>query len=361
VLVAVGTPVRQDGSFDDRQLVAVGSALSAHLRPGQLVVLKSTVPPGSTRGLLRPLLERSGLVAGVDFGLAFCPERLAEGTAMAELRTLPIVVGGLDAETAAVAAAFWSRGLGVETVPMDTLEAAEITKLADNWWIDLNIALGNELAKFCDLFGVDVLDVIGAANAIPKGASTVNILRPSVGVGGSCLTKDPWMVWRAARERGLDIRTAPTAREVNAGMPAWTARIVREELAAAGKDVAGATVAVLGLAFKNDTGDLRETPTVGVVEELVADGADVRLHDPLADKLAVKELFGIKPLPSIEEAVRDADVVAVLALHREFGDVDLAALPVARGCRLVDGRAYFDRERIATLRAQGFGYRGIGR
>ena len=111
-------------------------------------------------------------------------------------------------------------------MPQDCLEAAEIVKLADNWWIDLNIALANELAKYCALFGVDVLDVITAANSIPKGNGYVNILLPSVGVGGSCLTKDPWMVWQSAKRRGLDILTAPAGREVNDDMPNYTAQLI---------------------------------------------------------------------------------------------------------------------------------------
>ncbi|MBN3933101.1 nucleotide sugar dehydrogenase [Streptomyces verrucosisporus] len=361
VLITVGTPVRDDGSLDDGQLRGAVKELSGHLRPGQLVVLKSTVPPGTTRGLLVPLLEASGLVAGKDFGLAFTPERLAEGTALRELRTFPIVVGGLTPDCAAAAAGLWRRALGVETLPMDTLEAAEIVKLADNWWIDLNIAMANELAKLCALYGADVLDVIAAANTIPKGSGNVNILLPSAGVGGSCLTKDPWMVWRAAGDHDVRIQTAAAGRRVNAGMPEYTAQLITDELALLGKAPAASTVAVLGLAFKNDTGDLRATPARGVVEALAARGVTVRLHDPLVDREAAARLFGAEPKESLREAVRGADCVAVLALHRGFGDIDFAALPVARPCLLLDGRAYYPKEKIAELRAAGYVYRGIGR
>ncbi|MER7763279.1 nucleotide sugar dehydrogenase [Streptomyces sp. NPDC097619] len=361
VLITVGTPVRDDGSLADAQLRGAARDLAPHLRAGQLVVLKSTVPPGTTRDLLRPLLEAGGLVAGEDFGLAFSPERLAEGTALRELRTFPIVTGGLTADCAESAAGLWREALGVEVLPMDTLEAAEIVKLADNWWIDLNIALSNELAKLCGVYGADVLDVIAAANTIPKGTGNVNILLPSVGVGGSCLTKDPWMVWRTAREHGLRFQTAPAGRQVNAGMPGYTASLVLAELAAQGKDPAESVVAVLGLAFKNDTGDLRATPVAGVVEALRAAGVTVRLHDPLVDAGAAAGLFGQLPEPSVEEAVRGADAVAVLALHRDFRGIDFAALPVASGCVLLDGRAYYPKEKIAELRAAGYVYRGIGR
>lgn len=361
VLITVGTPVREDGSLADEQLRGACAELSGHIRPGQLLVLKSTVPPGTTRGLVLPLLQGGGLVGGVDFGLAFTPERLAEGSALAELRSLPIVVGGLDDDSTQDTAEFWRSSLGVEVILMDTPEAAEIVKLADNWWIDLNIALGNELAKFSALFGVDVLDVITAANSIPKGKGNVNILLPSVGVGGACLTKDPWMVWHSARERGLEILTAPAGRQVNAGMPEYTARLAVDELTKLGKDPATSKVAVLGLAFKNNTGDLRATPTVEAVAALAGACAEVSIYDPLVDPDEARKLFGRAQAASLHDAVAGADCIAVLALHREFEDLDFAALQVAPGCLILDGRAYYSRETIASLRALGYHYRGVGR
>lgn len=361
VLVTVGTPVREDGSLADEQLTGACLELSNHIREGQLVVLKSTVPPGTTRGVVLPLLQRGGLVGGEHFGLAFTPERLAEGTALAELRSFPIVAGGLDDDSAQDAADFWRAALDVEVIPLDTLEAAEIVKLADNWWIDLNIALGNELAKFSALYGVDALDVIRAANSIPKGNGNVNILLPSVGVGGSCLTKDPWMVWYSARERGLEILTAPAGREVNAGMPEYTAQLAVDQMTKLGKDPAKAKVAVLGLAFKNNTGDLRATPTLGAVEALESACGEVTIYDPLVDVEEAEELFGKKQAPSLREAVHGADCIAILALHRDFAEIEFADLPVADDCLVLDGRAYYSREKIAELRSLGYHYRGVGR
>lgn len=361
VLITVGTPVLEDGSLSDGQLSSACLSLSEHIRPGQLLILKSTVPPGTTRTLVKSLLERSGLVGGVDFQLAFAPERLAEGAALAELRTFPIVVGGLDEASTQAAVDFLGAALGVPIMPQDSLEAAEIVKLADNWWIDLNIALANELAKFCDLFDVDVLDVISAANSIPKGNGRINILLPSIGVGGSCLTKDPWMVWQSAKKRGLEILTAPAGRQVNATMPDYTVQAILEGLTTQGLDPAASTIAVLGLAFKNNTGDLRATPTYGVVTALAKAAAEVRIYDPLVDPVHATELFGIQPTASLEEAVQDADCVAILAFHRDFEDVDLAALPVSAHCLIVDGRAYLSKQRITELRESGLAYRGIGR
>jgi nucleotide sugar dehydrogenase len=361
VLITVGTPVLDDGSLADAQLRGACLEVSKHLREGQLVVLKSTVPPGTTRSVVLPLLEQSGLTAGADFGLAFTPERLAEGTAMKEVQTLPIVAGGLDEVSTQAVTRFWSRTLGVEVIPLDSMEAAEVVKLANNWWIDLNIALANELAKFCALYGVDVLDVVRAANTITKGNGRVNILLPSVGVGGSCLTKDPWMVWSAARRKGVEIRTAAAGRDVNAAMPEYTAQLAVNTLTGLGKDPSRAKVAVHGHAFKNNTGDLRSTPTLGVIEALRRIGADVRIHDPLVDPGLAEKMFGFALTENLDDAVRDADCIAVLALHRDFEDIDFATLPVGDSCLVLDGRAYYAKEKIKTLRDLGYVYQGIGR
>ena len=358
VVIAVGTPVQPDGRMADDQLVSACDALAPHLRADQLVILKSTVPPGTTRTTVAPRLG-ADRPAGPD--IAFTPERLSEGRALAELRTLPLVVGGLTPRSTARAASFWRRVLDVEIVEMPSPETAEIVKLADNWWIDHNIALANELAGLCDVFGVDVLEVIDAANAIPKGAGRVNILLPSVGVGGSCLTKDPWMTWRVAADHGLDLASVPAARGINDAMPGRVAATILEELAALGKEPADVVVAVLGLAFKNDTGDLRATPTRGVVEALRDAGATVRLHDPLVDPDEARDVFGADLVGDATDAAREADCVAVLARHRVFDDLDLAALPVAPKCVLLDGRAYYPRDVITHLSDVGYVYRGVGR
>ncbi|MFC9975277.1 nucleotide sugar dehydrogenase [Spirillospora sp. NPDC127200] len=363
VIITVGTPVGPGGVLIEGQLEALCTELAGHLRPGQLVLLKSTVPPGAARRLVVPLLERCGLQGGTDFGFAFCPERLSEGSALRELRAIPIVVGGWNAESTEAAASFWRQAFGAEVIVCTSMEVAEITKLADNWWIDLNIAMANELARVCAVFDADVLEVIKAANTVPKGGGRVNILLPSVGVGGSCLTKDPWMVWRAARDHGVELRTVTAAREINDAMPRYTFDLIVDGLRKLGKDPASATVAVLGLAYKNDTGDLRDTPVRTVVEALRSAGVRVAAYDPLVDPDRAERELGVRPAGTLEAAVRGADCLAVLAKHREFADIDFAGLrPGLRmPCLVLDGRAYYPQETIARLRGLGFAYRGIGR
>lgn len=362
VIIAVGTPV-QDTRLVDHYLRAACTELAGRLRRGQLVILKSTVPPGVSRKVVAPLLESGGLTVGEDFGLAFCPERLSEGRALHELRTFPIAVGGWCPDSAAAAAAFWRRTIGTEIIHCTSMESAEMVKLANNWWIDHNIAMANELAKLCAVLDVDVLEVIAAANTIRKGTGNVNILLPSVGVGGSCLTKDPWMVWRAARDRGLDLDTVPVARKVNDSMPGYTVDLIVEELARAGRSLGQAKIAVLGVAFKNNTGDLRATPVLPVVTGLREGGAEVAVFDPLADPAEVAKVFGVTPARTAPEALAGADCIAVLARHDEFAEIDFVALreSMAPSCVIVDGRAYYSREAIDRFRRHGFGYRGIGR
>ncbi|NBE93719.1 nucleotide sugar dehydrogenase [Nonomuraea sp. KC401] len=363
IVIAVGTPIGEDRSLVTRQLEEVCAELAPRLRRGHLVVLKSTVAPGTTRGLVRPRLETGGLVQGDDFGLVFCPERLSEGNALSELRALPIIVGGCDTESTHSATEFWKRALDVPAWEYTSPEVAEIVKLADNWWIDHNIALANDLARLCDAFHVDVLEVIGGANSLPKGGGHVNILLPSVGVGGYCLTKDPWITWNAAREHGVRLRTVETVRAVNDAMPGYTHETICAELARAGRHPDGAKVAVLGAAFKNNTGDLRSTPVKPVVDGLLAAGVTVSLHDPLADAEELRALTGVEPSASLEEAVAGAHCVAVLAGHEPFQQLDFAALRerVSTPCLIFDGRAYYPQETIEHVRRLGFTYRGIGR
>ena len=363
VIIIVGTPVDAAHRVVTAQLEQACARLAPRLRPGQLVIVKSTVPPGTTRGLIVPLLERGGLVAGRDFGLAYCPERLAQGSALRQLAELPVVVGGYDPESTAAAVHFWKQALDVPVQALPSPETAEMVKLANNWWIDVNVALANELAQFCSPYGVDVLDVIGAANALPKGEGRVNILLPSVGVGGSCLTKDPWMAWRAAADHGVALETVRTARAVNDGMPARSAQVIADELAALGKTPSTSTVAVLGLAFKSNTGDLRDTPVVGVVEALRATGVTVRLFDPLADPDDIEARFGARPVDSVEAAVSGVDGVAILAGHQDFHRLDFVRLRerVAMPCLIFDGRMYYPPDTIADLTRLGYRYRGVGR
>jgi UDP-N-acetyl-D-mannosaminuronic acid dehydrogenase len=361
VIVTVGTPLGPDYEPIVDDIRAAARAVGEHLRTGHLVILKSTVPPDTTEKLVRPILEEaSGLRAGVDFGLAFCPERLAEGQAIRELTSIPVVVGAVDERSARACSALWRHALGVDSVVVDDPRTAEMVKLADNLWIDLNVALANELAKVCDGLGMDVLQVIEAANTMPKVNQNVNILRPSMGVGGYCLTKDPWFVNHLGQSLGLDLAIPRTSRTVNDTMPAYTYGLLKQLLADQGKAIETSRIAVLGIAFKNNTGDCRLTPTKHVVALLEESGCELSIHDPWVVAEEALEVTKIPLTADIESAVKGADALVVLAGHREFHQIPLVRLadPVAARCVFLDGRNSFDP---AAVRAAGFVYKGIGR
>ncbi|WP_299565959.1 nucleotide sugar dehydrogenase [uncultured Mycolicibacterium sp.] len=361
VIVTVGTPLGPDFEPIVDDIEAAARAVGAHLRPGQLVILKSTVPPDTTERLVRPILERaSGLRAGVDFGLAFCPERIAEGQAIHELTTIPVVVGAVDERSARACAALWRHTLGVDTVVVADPRTAEMVKLADNLWVDLNVALANELAKLCDRLGIDALQVIEAANTMPKGGAPVNILRPSMGVGGYCLTKDPWFVDHLGRSVGLELTIPRASRTVNDTMPGYTYGLLEALLAGQGRSIAESKIAVLGIAFKNNTGDCRFTPTRHVIELLERTGCEMSIHDPWVSEEEALTVTRQPLVADIETAVKDADALVVLAGHREFHQVPLTRLAdlAAEGCVFLDGRNSFDPE---AVRAAGFVYKGVGR
>ena len=360
ILVTVGTPLAQDYTADLGHVRATVQMLRPHVHDGQLIMLKSTVPPGTTREIFAEPLRQ---VAALDF--AFSPERLAEGAAIRELASLPIIVGGIDAASTERAAVFWRTVLGVEVIEVSSPESAEMVKLADNLWIDLNIALAHDLAKLCDAlpYPLDVLEVIKGANSLKKGQHHVNILTPSNGVGGYCLTKDPWFVHALGKRCGIDLLTPRTSRAVNDSMPAYCARTILDHLAAAGIAPSAAKVAVLGLAFKTNSGDVRLTPVSQFLAALREAGVGtVAVHDPMVLAHEAEELG--ETLVGTADAVLDgAHCVAFLVGHDQFHaiDPDRIAARTAPGALVFDGRMYFAADAVAALQARGLVFKGVGR
>ena len=356
VLVTVGTPL----AAADPDLSAVEAAtesVAPHVGPGDLVVYRSTLPATATEETVAPrLAEGSGLEPGEEFHLAFCPERMAEGSAYEDLTTTPVVVGGLSKGSREAAESFWSS-LGLETVPVSDPTAAELAKLADNWWIDLNIALANELALLAEQLGTDALEVIEAANTLPKGQHHVNIMFPGAGVGGSCLHKDPWFVAHLGEEYGLDLETPRVSRRANDRMPGHVVDLTREAL---GGDLGGATVAVLGVAFKAGTDDTRNTPAAPIVEGLREEGARVRVTDSYVPAAEVEELLGVAP-DRLPEALDGADAVVVVTDHDAYRSLTPETLRERVGrdaFAVVDGRHVFAWDAFDGTDVT---YRGVGR
>ncbi|MEK6925741.1 MAG: nucleotide sugar dehydrogenase [Nanoarchaeota archaeon] len=361
ILITVGTPLNDDFSPSMDEIKSASRYLGKYLSKGQMVMLKSTVPPFTTENVVRPILEEeSGLRAGVDFGLAFSPERIAEGRALEELGSIPIVIGGYDKRSSEVASEFWKNIVGVETIIVSDTKTAEMTKLADNLWIDLNIALANELAQLSHKIGVDVLEVITAANSLPKVRGNVNILNPSMGVGGYCLTKDPWFVHNLGKQYGLDLKIPVTSRKVNDYMPKFTFDLIKECLEKSGKDIRESNVAVLGLSFKNSTGDVRYTPTKYAIEYLKDSGCNLRIFDPWVTKEETATVTNLSQSESLEAAIQGADAIAFFTGHPEFVEYPKAKIKtlVKKDCWIIDGRNAFNPKDMKDF---GFNYVGIGR
>jgi len=357
-IITVGTPLGDNYESDLSYIKAAAESIKPYITDGALVMLKSTVPPGTTSDVVFPVLKDAARIH-----LAFCPERLAEGRAIKEFLSVPVVVGGIDEESGKKTSAFWETALGVKTIIVDGCKSAEMVKLADNLWIDLNIALAGELAKLSDKMGIDVLDVITASNTLPKGEHNVNILVPSVGVGGYCLTKDPWFVHSLGKKFGIELKIPKISREVNDSMPVYSAWQIDAILSNSGGKRSDKKIAVLGIAFKNNTGDCRFTPVKPVINELQRMGYKLAVCDPWTNPHDSALVTDLPVTNDIHAAIKDADCVAFLAGHREFHDLSIheIAKQVKPNALIFDGRMFFDKNKIRQMREHHLRYKGVGR
>jgi UDP-N-acetyl-D-glucosamine dehydrogenase len=331
VLICVPTPLTTNREPDLGPLVSAARLLASVLQAGQLVVLESTTYPGTTRERLVPLLEESGLVAGQDFNVAFSPERVDPGRTDFTLRTTPKVVGGLTEACSDRAAALY--GAVCDTiVRVTTPEAAELTKLLENIFRSVNIALVNELAMLCDRMGIDIWEVVDAASTKPYGFMR---FEPGPGMGGHCLPVDPfYLSWRA-REFDMATEFIELAGKVNQQMPYHCVQKLERMLNEAGKPVRGSTVAVLGVAYKPGVGDVRESPSLKILTLLAALGAELRYHDPYVPRLAGHDLES-RPL---DAALDGADIAVIVTAHPGIDhDAAVAQVPLALDLRGITRR-----------------------
>ncbi len=310
VIVAVPTPLTRNREPDLGPLVSAGTALARVLQPGQLVVLESTTYPGTTRERLVPLLEESGLAAGRDFAVAYSPERVDPGRTDHDLRTTPKVVAGLTPACLERAIAFYGQ-VCERLVPVSTLEAAELSKLLENVFRSVNIALVNELAILCDRMGIDVWEVVEAAATKPYGFMRFN---PGPGMGGHCLPVDPFYLAWKAREFDVPTEFVELAGEVNQRMPYFCVERVTRALNDHSKPVRGSRVVILGVSYKAGVGDLRESPALKIMRLLSDQGAQLAYHD---DHVAELSELGLRSEP-LGVALEGADVAVIVTAHPEL-------------------------------------------
>jgi UDP-N-acetyl-D-glucosamine dehydrogenase len=326
VLICVPTPLTANREPDLAALVGAGRALAPVLRAGQLVVLESTTYPGTTRERLAPILEESGMVAGVDFHLAFSPERVDPGRTDHTLRTTPRVVGGLTAECLEAAASLYAQVCDT-VVRVSTPEAAELSKLLENIFRSVNIALVNELAMLCDRMQIDVWEVVDAASTKPYGFMR---FEPGPGMGGHCLPVDPfYLSWRA-REFDMATEFIELAGKINQQMPYHCVSKVERLLNDAGKPVRGSKITLVGISYKAGASDVRESPGLKILTLLGALGARLRYHDPFVAELPE---HGLRSSP-LDEAVAGCDLALIVTAHPGIDhDAACAKAPLALDLR----------------------------
>jgi UDP-N-acetyl-D-glucosamine dehydrogenase len=327
-IVCVPTPLTREREPDLSFVISTGEALAPWLRPGQLVALESTTWPGTTEEVLLPILERgSGLTAGKDFFLAFSPEREDPGSGV-DTRSIPKIVGGytpacLEAALAVYGAAF------ERVVPVSSTRVAEMSKLLENVFRGVNIALVNELKMLCHRMGLDVNEVIDAASTKPFGFMP---FQPGPGLGGHCIPIDPFYLTWKARQYEFQTRFIELAGEINVEMPRYVVQRAMEALNARGKAMSGAKVLVLGIAYKKDVDDMRESPAVRIIELMQERGALVVYHDPYVPRVPRmrQHRLDMVSVPLTDEALESADAVVIATDH---SCVDYAR--VAERARLV--------------------------
>jgi UDP-N-acetyl-D-glucosamine dehydrogenase len=312
VLICLPTPLNEHREPDLSAVVGAAESLAQRLRPGQLVVLESTTYPGTTREEVAPVLERSGLRAGRDFHLAFSPERVDPGRVDWTTATTPKVVGGLTAECTRRAAELYGQACEA-IVEVSSPEVAEMTKLLENIFRSVNIALVNELALLCDRMRIPVWEVIDAASTKPFGFMP---FRPGPGLGGHCIPIDPFYLTWKAREFDFHTEFIELAGKVNSQMPAFCVGKVARALNSQRKSLNGSRALVVGVAYKPDVNDTRESPALRIIDLLAAEGAVVAYHDGHVPELASR---GLRSTALDPEVLRDQDVVVVVTNH---SDVD---------------------------------------
>lgn len=321
-IIAVPTPIMDDKRADLRYVRQAAEAIVPHLREGTLVVLESTSPPRTTIDVVAPILETSGLTAGEDFFLVYSPERVLPGKILQELIENARVIGGIDQASAEAARDLYATFVRGQ-IHLTDATTAEMVKLMENTYRDINIALANEFSRLGEHFGVDIWRAIDLANLHPR----VSILKPGPGVGGHCISVDPWFLVEAAQEMTPLIQEA---RAVNDSQPAHVAASFKRILGG----LEGRRIAALGMSYKANVDDLRESPAIDVVQHLIAEGAEISIYEPYVLDMQVE---GAKTTADLKAVLKDADALILLVDHQEFVKLDPSEV-----ARLMPGRVAFD-------------------
>jgi UDP-N-acetyl-D-glucosamine dehydrogenase len=313
-IICVPTPLSKTKDPDLSYIASAVEGLKNHLHPGQLIVLESTTYPGTTDELILPILEETGLKVGVDFCLAFSPERIDPGNTEFPVRSIPKIVGGVSPICGNVAATLYQQIID-KIVPVSSTRTAEMAKILENTFRSVNIGLVNEIALICDKLGVDVWETIDAAATKPFGYIP---FYPGPGLGGHCIPVDPhYLSWKL---KTLDYTTRfiALASEVNSNMPYYVVSKVVDTLNEMEKSVKGSRVLILGVAYKPDIGDVRESPAIDIVEILELKGAHVSFHDPHIPEILLKDDQVMRSVDLSVDVLRQADCTVIVTDHKDY-------------------------------------------
>ncbi len=342
IVVTVPTPVSDSKEPNYDYVESAMESISENISEGTVVILESTVAPGTSNKVVRPILEQSGYEVGEDIYLAYCPERIDPGNEEWTIKNIPRVLGAYSEEGLEKAEEFYSKALEAEINTVADLKSAEASKVVENSFRDINIAFVNELAKSFDSMGIDTKEVIEAASSKPFGFMPH---WPGCGVGGHCIPVDPYYLIDQAETSGFQHEFMELAREINNSMPEYTVEKLQDGLNKHGKPVNGTKIALLGLAYKGGVGDTRESPALEIRKMLEEKQAEINTFDPYVPEDSTLE--------SIEEAVEWAECVVIATEHEEFKEIE--KLGTENLALIIDGKNILDRELIET------DYLGVGR
>lgn len=348
MIIIVPTPMDEHNRADLTAVKEASKTISQGLKKGDLVVVESTVPQGTCDNIVIPILEESGLKAGEDFSVAYTPERAIPNNTIYEMTHNARVIGGYDERSTDRASELYKHITVGDVIKVKNLITAETVKLIENTYRDANIALSNEIAMICEELGVDAIEAIKVANYHPR----VNLHIPGPGVGGHCLAIDPYFIVETAEEKGMQAPLISTARNINEGMPRHVIKLISDTLAEVGQEINGSTIGLLGVAYKGNVADARETPAKDLINILKEKGALVYATDPHTPPDGIQAL-GAEPVDM--EQVLNCDCVVLVTDHDEYRDIKPGMLksPIFICTRPILNREEYERSGII--------FRGIGR
>ena len=355
ILVIVPTPITKTKDPDLSYVISASEEIAKNLKKEHLIILESTTFPGTTEEVVKPILEGSGLKAGRDFGLAYCPERYNPGDKEHTIEQVSRIVGGITPKWANIAKELYQIIIQGEVIVVEDIKTAEAAKVIENIQRDLNIALINELAMIFQRMNIDVISVIDAAS------TKWNFMKlyPGPGVGGHCLPVDPYYLTHKAKELGYHPQLILAGRSINDNMPSYVVDLIIDGLNELERPVSGSKIAILGVSYKANIGDLRESPAKKIIQTLSKMKAQVYAHDPFLEDHDIETAFGITG-HTMEKALKDADCVVLHTLHDQFTDLNLGDIKAMMKPQalLVDTRHLFSPNEAID---HGLVYRGIGR